>query len=91
MVGGVVKHMKIFLFTLVSLIIFSFSGKAEYGMISGNANGLVFLFNTETGEVWSCGDRTCNRVAIDIEDIKKELKFKGYSKKPIRDEGVVFN
>ena len=81
--------MKIFLFTLVSLIIFSFSGKAEYGMIS--ANGFFFLFNTETGEVWSCGIETCSRVAIDIEDIKKELKFKGYSKKPIRDEGVVFN
>ena len=86
--------MKIFLFTLVSLIIFSFSGKAElapYGMISGNANGLVFLFNMETGEVWSCGTKTCNRVAIDTEDIKKELKSKGYSKKPKRDNGVVFN
>ena len=83
--------MKIFLFSLVSLIIFSFSGKAEYGMISGNANGLVFLFNTETGEVWSCGTKACNRVAIDTEDIKKEFKSQGYSKKPIKDKGVVFN
>ena len=84
-----VKHMKIFLFTLVSLIIFSFSGKAEYGMIS--ANGFFFLFNTETGEVWACGTSRCSRVAIDTEDIKKELKSQGYSKKPIKDKGVVFN
>tara|TARA_B110000438_G_C15370729_1_gene460421 strand:- start:158 stop:403 length:246 start_codon:yes stop_codon:yes gene_type:complete len=77
------KIYEIFLLILFSFILLSFSGKTEFGMIAGNGNGLIFLFNTETGEVWSCRTSTCNKVTIDIKDLKDKLKTLGYSEKPI--------
>ena len=87
MVSGKVIVMKKFLFILCGLLFLSFSVKAEFGMILGQpSTGVVYLFNTITGEVWSCGTRACNRVAIDIDDISNEYKSKGYLYQPPQSE-----
>ena len=69
----------------IFLILFSFSVNAEYRMF-GVAGEYSILYNSETGEVWYCGNKACQRIAIEIEDISSELKDKGFAHKPSSNE-----